>query len=264
MVDNFGAETLEAVRSVDNGDVGVEVFVRVLVVVVLARDAHANALRDLCRCARVRQSLGSAGARASFHPSRACEHRSSAFSRETYVTNTLAPHRLVKLDVDAHIRRLHRLLRELLNLRVVEDVSRLVQRSRRVPRVATFHAGNFARDGRKTLFATVFPSRAPSRAQSSPPHVRAPSPRLGLRSRSFAFARTHRRDRSRRALLEGHARDGLAQVNGVVAGDNVRGLRFASHGSSCASQRDGRGSRALGPRRGRRAGARGKGLGGES
>lgn len=193
--------------------------------------------------ARLCQSLGSTGTRASFHSARAREHRSSASSRETYVTNTLAPHRLVKLDVDAHIGRLHRLLRELLNLRVAKDVSRLVHRSRRVPRLTTLHAGNIATDGRNTFVATIYRARPPSRVQSSPPRAHAPSPRLGLRVRSLAFARTHRRDRSRRALLEGDARDGLAQVNGVVAGDHVRGLRFASHGSSCVAKRRRRSAR---------------------
>jgi hypothetical protein len=47
VVDDVGAQAGESVRGVDDGDVGVKILVRVLVVVVLAGDLHANTLRDL-------------------------------------------------------------------------------------------------------------------------------------------------------------------------------------------------------------------------
>ena len=57
MVDDIRAETLESVRGVNHGDVGVQIFFRILIVVVLALDLNANALRDLCD-ARARESRG--------------------------------------------------------------------------------------------------------------------------------------------------------------------------------------------------------------
>lgn len=47
VVDDFGSQTFEPVRGVDHGDVRVKILIRILVVVVLAGDLHANTLRDL-------------------------------------------------------------------------------------------------------------------------------------------------------------------------------------------------------------------------
>ena len=77
------------------------------------------------------------------------------------------------------------------------------------------------------------PSRASHRA-ASPVAAPAPTPlsRSRLGSHRIASHRhTHRRDRARRALLERDPRDGLAEVDRVLASHDIGGFCFASHGS---------------------------------
>lgn len=226
---------------------------------MLAGNLHANTLRDLRgwrRRARFRLGFCSKSRSRRAHAPRVECQRSRSI--DTYVANTLAPNRLVKLHVDAHVGRLHRLLRKLLNLCVAprDACSRSVfvlASSRVVNPPSRARARVNANEINVHIIPSVFRASPSSRASSIHPRARSaiasfraqrPDRSLHPRGRN-----TYRRHGARGALLEGDTRDRLAEVDGVLSGDHVRGLSVASHGlesvASCRGGFSGTSSRGL-------------------
>jgi hypothetical protein len=159
----------------------------------------------------------------------------------THVLDALGPHVLVQLHVDAHVRSLHRLLRELLDLQRAEtgrEVSAVCEGAYSIE----WHAasGNAARRMDDALTTPVPYWRASAsldacgsrrRMRNVPPPsprpvaayhgvaARAPSP-----SKNLVFRSTHRVNRAGRPLLEGDSVERLADVDGVFAGHDILGL----------------------------------------
>ena len=229
---------------------------------MLAGNLHANTLRDLRgwrRRARFRLGFCSKSRSRRAHAPRVECQRSRSI--DTYVANTLAPNRLVKLHVDAHVGRLHRLLRKLLNLCVAprDACSRSVfvlASSCVVTPPSRARARIDANEINVHIIHRVSRTSPSSRARSIHPHARFAiasfrAQRALARDRSLLprGRNTYRRHGARGALLESDTRDRLAEVDGVLSGDHIGGLSVASHGlesvASCRGGVSGTSSRGL-------------------